>query len=215
MRLPLFNRLRRQLHRDIAFVQDQVLEIVYALEGKAVLHGGTALWRCYQGNRFSEDLDFYFVPKKGFREAFAREISSAGLKLAKYKQTANSVYAKVEREGINVAFEAALREFREPVVREYEKLDGSSLDVFTLSAEDLLLEKLAAFRGRRLVRDIYDVYHLSRLAGNEKGFKEKVAGQLVSLPQPVDEKNLNALVLSGAVPSFAQMADALRRRFSK
>ena len=84
-----------------------------------------------------------------------------------------------------------------------------------LSAEDVLLEKLAAFRGRRLVRDIYDVYHLSRLAGNEKGFKEKVAGQLVSLPQPVDEKNLNALVLSGAVPSFAQMADALRRRFSK
>ena len=61
MRIPLANKLKKRLHSETAFLQDEVIDIVYGLEPNAVLHGGTAIWRCYQGNRFSEDLDFYFI----------------------------------------------------------------------------------------------------------------------------------------------------------
>lgn len=213
MKIPLYNRLKRQLHRDIASLQDQVVEIVYRLDENAVLHGGTAIWRCFQGNRFSGDLDFYLLPKNGFKELLAEEITSLGLTLAKFKKTQNAIYSKITRDSLTIAFEAALRKFKNPVVKEYEKVDGGYLDVFLPSAEDLLLEKLAAFKDRRLIRDIYDVYHLKMFVEDKPEFSKKVAGMLKSLPEPIDESDLKNLVLVGAVPSYAQMVETLKRRF--
>lgn len=215
MRVPLFNRLKRQLHREIGLVQDRVVEAVYSLEENAVLHGGTAIWRCFQGNRFSEDLDFYFLPKKGFKEKFATEIISAGFVLGEFKQTEATVFSKIVHGSIIVSVKVVLREFKNPIVKEFERVDGSFFDVFVPSAEDLLLEKLSAFKSRRLVRDIFDVYHLSNFAGEQPCFRGKVCALLEGLPVPLDEKNLKTVVLSGAVPSFEQMRQALNRRFRK
>ncbi len=215
MRVPLFNRLKRQIHREIGLVQDRIVEAIYSLEENPVLHGGTAIWRCFQGNRFSEDLDFYFLPKKNFKEAFAAEVASAGFVLEKFKQTEATIYSKIVHGSVIVSVEVALREFKNPVVKEFERVDGSFLDVFVPSAEDLLLEKLAAFKSRKLVRDIFDVYHLSNFVEEKPGFNEKVSALLEGLPVPLDEKNLRTIVLSGAVPSFEQMQQALERRFQK
>ena len=214
MKIPLSLRLHRQLHKDMAALQDMVLESVYAVEEKAVLHGGTAIWRCFQGNRFSEDLDFYLKPGKDFQARLARQLQAAGVVLTRFRQTQNAVYAKASHARVVVSLEIALRGFPRPVASEYEKADGTAIDVFTPSAQELLLEKLAAFRSRRLVRDIYDVHHLSRLVSVDAAYGEKVAGLLEGLPAPVDEQVLKSLVLAGAVPSFQQMRDALERRFS-
>ena len=62
MKLPLFNRLKKRQHRELALLQDEITDIVYRISDEAVLHGGTAIWRCYGGNRFSEDIDIY-IPK--------------------------------------------------------------------------------------------------------------------------------------------------------
>ena len=70
MAIVLFNRLKKKLHREIALLQDELIDIIYSIEPNAVLHGGTAIWRCFQGNRFSEDLDFYLTPSKNFKETF-------------------------------------------------------------------------------------------------------------------------------------------------
>ena len=59
MIIPLHKRLRKRAHVELALLQDEVMEILYGIENGLVLHGGTAIWRCYGGNRFSEDLDFY------------------------------------------------------------------------------------------------------------------------------------------------------------
>ncbi|MEM1546291.1 MAG: nucleotidyl transferase AbiEii/AbiGii toxin family protein [Candidatus Methanomethylicia archaeon] len=32
---------------------------IYNSFPEAVIHGGTAIWRCYGSNRFSEDVDVY------------------------------------------------------------------------------------------------------------------------------------------------------------
>ena len=100
------------------------------------------------------------------------------------------------------------------IVRSYEKADGSFMDVLTLAPEDLLLEKIDAYRNRRFIRDIYDVYHLSNYVKDEKMVKTSVLGLLESLAPPIDEENLKAIVYAGNIPSFGQIVEALKRRFS-
>jgi predicted nucleotidyltransferase component of viral defense system len=70
--IPLSLRIKKESHRKIAQAQDLIIEEVYKKFDRAVLHGGTAIWRCFNGKRFSEDLDFYF-PKdeKKINELFS------------------------------------------------------------------------------------------------------------------------------------------------
>ena len=52
-------RLRRKLQAAASLrrlLQDEVMQIVYGIDSKAVLHGGTSIWRCYGGKGFPEDL---------------------------------------------------------------------------------------------------------------------------------------------------------------
>ena len=52
-KIPLQVKLKRETHRRIASAQDLIVQEVYAVFERAVLHGGTAIWRCYNGKRFS------------------------------------------------------------------------------------------------------------------------------------------------------------------
>ena len=86
MHLPLKNLLRKP-QASLAQLQDEALEILYAVCPEAVLHGGTAIWRCYEGKRFSEDLDFYALPKDGLQDALIAEASKRSLKVTKFRKT--------------------------------------------------------------------------------------------------------------------------------
>jgi len=213
MRIPLENKLKKRLHVEIGRLQDEVVDIIYSSEENAVLHGGTALWRCYSGNRFSEDLDFYLKANEKFEKEFRKKLESRGLKLLKYKKTANAVYSKISNGNVEVRFEAALRKIKEFEVREYERIDGSFSNVFVLSPEMLLEEKLEAYKNRKLIRDIYDVFMLSSVVAENKKINIKIKEFLKKVPEPVDEKNLKTIIFSGAVPSFEQIISALKRRF--
>ena len=214
MNIPLSKRIRQRQHRLVAELQDLVLEAVYAIEENAVLHGGTSIWRCFGGNRFSEDLDFYIKPKKVFKENLEKELDQMGIKLSKFKETDNSIFSKTQKDDVEVSLEIALREFKNPVASTFEKCDGNIVDIFTPSVQELLVEKLNAFKNRKLIRDIYDVYHLSRQIHDESaGYTKTVRELLQELPKPVDEQNLKNLVLVGATPTFNQMVDVLKRRF--
>lgn len=64
-KIPLNLKLKRKIQKDIAYAQDIIIEELYTFFSTAVLHGGTAIWRCYNGNRFSEDIDFYIPQTRG------------------------------------------------------------------------------------------------------------------------------------------------------
>jgi len=215
MKIPLANRLKKRLHLEIAALQDEVVEIMYEIEKASVLHGGTAIWRCYGGNRFSEDLDFYADVKEGFRDALEEKLKAHGFLLSKYKATENVIFAKVIADGVEVRLEINRKKSVRPVVREYERIDGTFMAVMTLSPEELLAEKTDAYGSRRLIRDIYDVYHLSGQADMQKVNKRKMSEFLDSIKDPLDESNLKAIVYTGAVPSFRQLVEVLRRRFAQ
>lgn len=212
MKLPLFNKLKKRQHKELALLQDEIADIIYRISDDAVLHGGTAIWRCYNGLRFSEDLDFYLIPDKNFEDSLSSEIESRGLTISKFRKTGNSIFSKIVNDGVEVRLEIALRLPRKFEPKPFEKTDGSFFDVFTLSASDLMEEKMNAYSNRKLIRDFYDVYFLSNLAEPENFPSKKLKEFLNILPQPADEKNLKTLVFSGAVPSFDQMLNILRGR---
>lgn len=213
MKLPLKNALKKQAQVSLAGLQDEAVDIMYSISPDAVLHGGTAIWRCYQGNRFSEDLDFYSSVGKDFGERLKAEANRRGLSVSKFRKTENNIFAKVSDGRTEVSLEIAIRKVKGAVFAQYEKADGSLMNVFCLSKEDLLVEKANAFVNRKLIRDIYDVYFLSANADMSKVSKElKVF--VNKAPLPVDEKNLKALLYSGVVPTFQQMLEVIKRRVS-
>lgn len=207
MKIPLLNRLRRQAHKDVALLQDELVEIIYSffLDCKPVFHGGTAIWRCYAGNRFSEDLDFYAKPAGDFKQRFLAKAGERGLTVAKFKETQNLVFCKVSDGKAEVRLEIN-KQGKKGAAGEYEKADGGFLTIFVLSASELLKEKMLAYENRRFIRDVYDVYHLAQNAGvDDAALKKFVA----SLKPPLDEENLQVIVYSGVAPSFKQIKERL------
>ena len=209
MKLPLAKRLKKRLHSDIGLLQDELIDLVYALDNSAVLHGGTAIWRCYGGNRFSEDIDLY--SKKITPQALEEALASRGLEVRKLKKTANLIFCKVAGAGAEVRLEINLSARPSPMLRQYERMDGASMPVLTLSPEKIILEKMAAYKERKYIRDIYDIYHLLPLISDETAVKRQFTGLINSLPPPVDEPLLKTIVYSGRAPSYAEMLNALRR----
>ena len=61
--LPLHHKLKKKIHKTIALAQDILVMKMYEKFPNAIIHGETAIWRCYGSNRFSEDVDVYLQPK--------------------------------------------------------------------------------------------------------------------------------------------------------
>ncbi len=214
MDLPLERKLRKQLHVKTGFLQDEVMQIVYGIDSKAVLHGGTSIWRCYGGNRFSEDLDFYSNKIPEIIAQLPKIAFERSLTVVKLKKTGNALYCKIENNEAQVRLEAVKPPKTTPVIAAYQTMGGSSLQILSLSPEQLIEEKIGAYKNRRLIRDAYDLLQLS---ANARLGEEQKAGLMKFIEEieaPLDEENLKAIVYQGAVPSFAQILEALKRRFS-
>lgn len=211
MDIPLGKKLRKRIHADIGTLQDQVVEIIYNIKNDAVFHGGTAIWRCYNGNRFSEDLDFYIKNTDGFAKEFEKKVNSAGLIMNKMKKTDNLIFSKISDGNVEIRAEFNFSAYKNGTIKRYERIDGTFTNVFTLTAEELIVEKIAAYSNRRFIRDIYDIFHLMGFVTDQTKVKKDIAHFLPRIPKPIDEENLKTIVYSGAIPSFKQMTEAIKR----
>ncbi len=214
MSIPLKNRLKRQSQVRLAELQDEAVDLLYAVFPEAVLHGGTAIWRCFQGNRFSEDLDVYALVGRDFKQELENELKKRGLVLTKFKQTENTVFAKIFNNQAEVSLEISLRKAPPAVSTGFEKADGSSIEVLTLSPEDFLIEKAKAYLDRGLVRDLYDVFFLLDKTNQIEKAKKELQSLVQNFKEPKDEKNLQTLVFSGVAPSSKTMLEKILRRIA-
>jgi len=214
MDIPLEKKLKKKAHIGIARLQDELVQMLYSIDPKLVLHGGTCIWRCYGGGRFSEDLDFYIGGRKAGEIVRELRISckSRGLSVDKLKETQNLIFGKISGADAQVRVEINKRNFRKAAPLHYERADGSKIIVMGLKVVDLLSEKANAYLSRKLIRDIYDVYFLSGLLKEGEKMPLEVKKMLEKLPTPLDAQNLGAIVYSGAVPAFEGMASMIRGR---
>ncbi len=205
-KIPLEKRLRKRLHAEVGRLQDEVVEVLYSL-GTFVLHGGTAVWRCYGGNRFSEDLDLYGrIDVETLKEA----LRARALTVLKLKETENLIFGKVSSGHAEVRIEINKAVEKTPTVKAYERMDGSYMDIYTLSPEELVKEKIRAYLSRRFVRDLYDIYHLLHRPGVAERVRDELEVFLEKVQRPVDEGILKSLVYSGVAPSFQTMLSYIK-----
>ena len=100
----------------------------------------------------------------------------------------------------------------ESMIREYYRVDGSSLTINVLTPTELLVRKIEAYLGRRFVRDIYDLFVLTKFL-DKKDYLVRISlsNFLDSMPSPFDEEILVSLVYAGnASISYSEISRYLR-----
>src|SRR3989338_8323712 len=171
IKIPLQTKLKREIHRKIAYAQDLIVKEVYTIFNKAVLHGGTAIWRCYNGKRFSEDLDFYFPNDKKKVEILFENLKKVGFEIKKRKISETSIYSELEFERISVRLEAIFHKIS-GVICDYEMSDGNIISIYSLTPKSFLVEKSNTYLKRFKVRDLWDVFFLLKMVNDTSSIKQ-------------------------------------------
>jgi predicted nucleotidyltransferase component of viral defense system len=210
-KIPLQIRLKRESHRKIAYAQDLIVREVYSVFNKAVLHGGTAIWRCYNGKRFSEDLDFYLPKEDKKVELLFDNIKRIGFEIKKKKISERSIYSELELDRISIRLEATFQKVS-GVICDYEMSNGNFLPIYSLSIEDFLIEKARTYLKRLKIRDLWDVFFLLKNIEDVKKIRE-INDLIKNYKKPVDGENLKTILLEGIIPSAEEMIQYIKRKW--
>lgn len=197
--IPLNLKLKKKTEKDIAYVQDVLVEELYKTFPDAILHGGTALWRCYQGNRFSEDIDVYIKRDETRIEEFFKSLERRGFKIIKKRVKEASLYSELSLNNVSVRFEATYQN-KKSFFKKYETSESFFINVYSLSPEELVIEKVETYLKRRKIRDLYDIYFLLHHIQNKEIIKKHLEKLVNNFEKPLDEKNLANIIIVGVVP---------------
>jgi len=211
VKIPLQVKLKRELHRKIAYAQDLIVKEVYSVFDKAVLHGGTAIWRCYNGRRFSEDLDFYLPKDKKKINVLFENLEKVGFKIEKKKISDNSIYSELELDGLLTRLEATFQNIP-GIICDYEMSDGNNISVYSLDPKSFVAEKSITYLKRFKVRDLWDVFFLLKIIDNAKEVKE-VGNLIKNYKKPLDEEDLKVTILEGIIPSANEMINYIQQKW--
>ena len=208
--IPLILKLRRQVHKNIAKAQDLIIDSLYKFFEKAVLHGGTSIWRCYSGNRFSEDVDVY-IPKTLDRiNSFFIDLEKKGFVINKKKIGENSIFSSMKFNDALVRFEALFSNIKGEI-KDYETAEGNLIVVYTLSPESLIKEKIETYLKRLKIRDFYDVFFLLKYVKDKTPIKTNLKKLITNFKKPVDDKELRVLIIEGITPNVEEMLTYVKR----
>ena len=207
--IPLLLKIKREQHKNIARAQDIIIETIYKFFDKAVLHGGTAIWRCYKSNRFSEDIDMYINRDLDKIELFFKELEKIGFLIEKKKIGENSIYSSLRFNNCNVRFEALFKK-SESQLADYETIDGNYITIYSLNPENLIKEKVDTYLKRRKIRDLYDIFFLLRYVKNKNEININLKKLLNKFETPADENDLKILIFEGLVPKTDKMVEYIK-----
>lgn len=205
-------RLKKASHREIARAQDMVVETLYEIFDNAVLHGGTSIWRCYKGNRFSEDVDVYLNRDLKKINQFFELLEKKGFNIEKKRIREASIFSSLKFNHTLVRFEALFKSVKGSL-KEYETAEGNLLTVYSLAPEELVKEKVYAYLKRLKIRDLYDIFFLLRYVDSLDSVKMPLEKLLKNFKEPLDKKDLKVIILEGLVPTTEQMLSYIKRRF--
>ncbi|MFA5797340.1 MAG: nucleotidyl transferase AbiEii/AbiGii toxin family protein [Candidatus Woesearchaeota archaeon] len=210
MKIPLSVRIKKEQHRKIAYAQDMIVEEVYRFFERAVLHGGTAIWRCYDGKRFSEDLDFYLTKDRGAIDTLFDALEKKGFKILKKKTNENSLYSELMFERVNVRLEATFQKIQGHLA-DYETSDGNIISIYSLTPEEFTIEKVNTYLKRNKIRDLWDIYFLLKKIRNISVIKKELEKLIRNYKPPIDEKDLKIIILEGITPTSKEMLEYVKR----
>ncbi len=202
--------MKKVMHKEIARAQDLVVEETYKVFDKAVLHGGTAIWRCYKGNRFSEDIDVYLPRDLKRINLLFENLEKKGFIIEKKKVGENSLFSKLRLGSTIVRLEAIFKK-QKGSLKEYETIEGNLITVYTLLPKELIKEKVSTYSKRIKIRDLYDIFFLLRYIKNNKEVSAYLKTLIMKFIKPSDEKELKVLITEGIVPDVESMIAYIKK----
>lgn len=203
-----------------AKLEDVLVNVLYDKYKNLVFHGGTAIWRCYSGNRFSRDIDFYLSETHMDKKLLFREIvdflkdKGFTIKEKGYDIATDTMHFLVES-STKMKIDINLKR-KKGSPTDYTRIDGSKMIVLALTPEQLLEEKIDAYEDKMRskggfrqpeVQDLYDIYYLTTITkGNPNTTKrlKMLIGKIEKDPPP-NLRSLDHLILSGVAPTFEFM----------
>lgn len=211
-----------------AKLEDTLVALLYSKYDNLVFHGGTSIWRCYGGNRFSRDLDFYIKvttseEKMHYYKEFSEFFKEAGFSVKEkgYESSTDTMHFLVQS---NVKMKVDINfKYKEGTRAEYTKIDDSKMVILALTPLQLLNEKVAAYNDKLKnegkfkhpqAHDLYDIYYLvSIIKRSDKKTVEDLR-RLISMindKPPSDMKSLGHLILTGLAPAFDMMIKSINK----
>lgn len=207
-----------------AVLEDEALDLIVKNYGTFVMHGGTAVWRCYGGNRFSRDLDFYSNLHASEESVFQKDIhklligNGYSIREEKYNNATQTLHVIFRGNDTTGKFDITFKSAKGRAV-EYLRVDGSKKIILALGPEELLVEKIDTYlnkydRGTEEIHDLYDIMVLKDKVGKpSKDMRKKIEGFITEIRNrpPKNENDLRQLILSGVVPNFKDIISILER----
>ena len=191
-------------------LQDYVIDIIYdRFQPDALLYEGTAIWRCFGGARFSEDIDMYM--NKGSFNSFISSLDRYGLRLL-WQDPEFPTVIRIANDHTELLLKAK-EGYVENEIRAYSRVDGSTKTISVLSPTELMVRKIEAYLNRTFIRDIYDLFILTNwLDKHDYLVRTKLFEFLKDIPKPVDEEVLASLLYSGSSNlDFIEMVNYIKR----
>ena len=209
--IPLNLKIKKKAQKNIAYAQDVLVEELYNFFPNAIIHGGTAIWRCYNGNRFSEDIDVYILRELNKIEDYFLSLKKKGFIIIKKRIKENSIYSELLFNETQVRFEATFQTKKKFVLKRYETSESFFINVYTLTPENLVIEKIDTYLKRRKIRDLYDINFLRSYAQKTDEVNLRLIKLIKNYQKPLDEENLGAIIISGAIPNSNQLIESIER----
>jgi predicted nucleotidyltransferase component of viral defense system len=213
-----------ETQRNRAIVEDEIVDLILKHFENFVMHGGTAVWRCYGGNRFSRDIDFYSNITASAESAFQKQLhkllteNGYPIREEKYNNRTKTLHVIFRGNETTVKLDITFMNAK-GIATEYLRVDGSKRIIRALSPEELLNEKVDAYSdkyasGAHEIQDLYDIIILKdRLSNLPKALRAKLTKFLseIRTKPPSSERELKQLLLNGVAPSFGDMISILER----
>ncbi len=203
---------------ELDYLQDIALINIYREFGnRLVFKGGTCLYKVYQLDRFSEDLDF--TATKGFKTKdffkrlpyFFKLLDINSQVDVEQFESATNIYLEVygplydgrKETRTTLKFNISLREralfplMRYSYRSAYHEI--RPFDLFAMDEKEILAEKVRAIYGRNKARDVYDFWYLLKRKGlsfdfgfaNKKLSYDKMKFDKSKFLTKIDEKKIS------------------------
>lgn len=216
------------------YLQDHLLSLLYRKYPDLVFRGGTCIWKLYDGERFSEDLDLARedVPS-GLPKYLVKELELLGFSASPDRERETESMYRL-RLGVDrpdttstnpISVEILLdstppeRTVEQEIHSPYP--DVPRIDVKALTQDALLAEKISAVCERNRPRDIHDIYRLLKngAAADLGEVKEQYKGFTVEeFEESLDEKKsgwkgLKSLMV-GTLPGFEEERQYIMKKIN-
>ena len=178
--------LENKEYIEKSYFQDLFLFNLYRESNIFVFKGGTALYKIYNLQRFSEDLDFSLIGEKEEAKEIIKKVVDRidGFSIKEIKEVKESILIKISCRGLITKYNAlridiSLKNkiFLPIDVKNYvsDYLDIPPFSLKVLNPEEIVSEKIHSMLNRRKARDLYDLFFLlKQFKFNEKITKEKL-----------------------------------------